>query len=380
MRNNWMYHDQTDVTREDCQQLALQMQPILSPLENKTILVTGAAGFLLGHLVETIADYNMRLADRPIKVIAADNFSTGSQRRLGDLTPEMSVSLLQADITEPLSLNEPVHFIIHGASIASPAIYRQYPFETIWANVDGTRHLLDLAREHPVEGFALMSSSEIYGNPDAASIPTPEDYNGHVSCIGPRACYDESKRLAETLASTAYRKYGLPTKIIRPFNVYGPGLRLDDQRVFPDLLRQAIMGEDLTLLSDGRPTRSFCYVQDAVAAILAVLVKGKAGEAYNIGNGSQEISMSDLAELIAEHVPSTLGLTRPNVIFKQSDDPDYLTDNPDRRCPDLQKVETDCGYSPGVTLREGVVRCLRHYHQRFVEDLAKTQQPVRASA
>jgi dTDP-glucose 4,6-dehydratase/UDP-glucuronate decarboxylase len=220
--------------------------------------------------------------------------------------------------------------------------------------------MLDLAQEHGSKGLLFFSSSEIYGDPDPKFIPTPEDYRGYVSCTGPRACYDESKRLGETLCISFWAQRKVPSKIVRPFNVYGPGQRLNDGRMVPDMMSAALKGGPIVLLSDGRPTRSFCYVRDFISGSLAVLVKGKPAEPYNVGN-AEERSMLEAARLMAE-IAGRPG--RPiEVEFRKSDDAQYLIDNPNRRCPDLTKVKTDVGYEPQVDLRSGLTRTLTYYRE-----------------
>jgi dTDP-glucose 4,6-dehydratase/UDP-glucuronate decarboxylase len=267
------------------------------------------------------------------------------------------MELRQCDASQPFDPGERVDWIIHGASIASPPVYRQYPLETIDVNVNGTRHMLDLLRRGG-SGMLLLSSSEIYGDPDPAHIPTAEDYRGLVSCTGPRACYDESKRLAETLAMTYYRLHSSPVKIIRPFNVYGPGQRLDDGRIVPSLISAAFYRRPIVLYSDGRATRSFCYVRDAIHGMLLVLLSAVAGEAFNVGN-DEEVSVSEAAHIAA-------GLDGPPELpihFEVSGDRDYLSDNPQRRCPDLTKLKNLGGWEPRVKVREGLARTLQSYRE-----------------
>jgi len=189
-------------------------------------------------------------------------------------------------------------------------------------------------------------------------IPTPEDYRGNVSCTGPRACYDESKRLAETLCTTYFRTHRTPVKIMRPFNVYGPGQRLDDQRIMPDLMAAALARRPSVLYSDGRATRSFCYVRDAIRAMLLVLVSDADGEAFNVGN-DEETTMSALAELMA----TVAAPPRLAVEYRVSADKDYLSDNPQRRCPDLSKLRTRTGWRPEVRLADGLARTLASYRE-----------------
>jgi nucleoside-diphosphate-sugar epimerase len=225
--------------------------------------------------------------------------------------------------------------------------------------------LLDYSRRQaekgePIEGLLYYSSSEIYGDPDPAHIPTDETYHGNVSCTGPRACYDESKRYGETLCVNFSRQYDLPIKVARPFNNFGPGLKISDRRVIPDFARDIFAGRDIVMLSDGSPTRTFCYVADAVAGYYRVLVNGRNGEAYNIGVESPEISMLDLAGLLVGLAKRHFNYNR-QVVHQESDAKDYLVDNPNRRCPKIGKARAEIGYSPGIALEEGLKRSLLWY-------------------
>ena len=347
------------IIREDAQDVAKAMAPRLSRAAGDTIVVTGAGGFLCSFLVDCLVAWNDLRIARPMRIVAIDNMLTGLPERLAHLRGRPDVELLKHDITQEWTRPGAADWIVHGASIASPPFYRQYPLETIDANVGGTRRMLDLARERKAKGVLVMSTSEIYGDPPADMIPTPEDYRGNVSCTGPRACYDESKRLAETLAVTYHQLYGVPAKTMRPFNVYGPGQRIDDKRVIPDLMTAALAKQPIVLFSDGRATRSFCYVADAIRGMLAVLLADVAGEAFNVGNDEQEISMGELARLMAG-IASEPPLP---VEHRISGDAHYLTDNPQRRCPVLTKLRS-LGWQPEVTLAEGLARTLRSYSER----------------
>jgi len=261
---------------------------------------------------------------------------------------------IQHDLVIPLSLDEDVAYFVHGASIASPTQYRKFPLQTIDVNVVGTRHLLELARRRQARSFVYLSSSEVYGDPVPEAIPTPESYRGNVSSTGPRACYDESKRLAETLCFTYYREFGLPVIVVRPFNVYGPRMRLDDGRVIPDFVRDALEGSEIRVFSDGRVTRSFCYVSDAITAILLLMVSDVHGEVFNIGN-NEEITIEDLAYKVAR----LFGGRKVRLVTNP--DANYLTDSPRRRCPDITKVCSLINWEPTVTLREGLGRTAKWY-------------------
>jgi dTDP-glucose 4,6-dehydratase/UDP-glucuronate decarboxylase len=346
------------VIHDDLEQVLQRAEPALRRLAGKTVVVAGGAGFLPSYLVDALASANDRLLEDPCRVISIDNLATGVAGRLEHLRGRDDVALVEQDLVQGLSLDERVDYIVHAASIASPSWYRRYPLETIDVNVVGTRRLLELAREQDIAGFLYLSSSEIYGDPPPERVPTTEDYWGHVSSTGPRACYDESKRLAEALCMTYFRLHGTPVKLVRPFNVYGPRLRLDDGRVVPDLIADALNGRPITLYSNGRATRSFCYISDFVTASLLLLVADVAGEAYNVGNDT-ETSIRELAEAIDRASGRGLG-----VRFQTSGDPDYLTDNPNRRSPDLGKVKATVDWSPVVGLDEGLARTYRHYLER----------------
>jgi dTDP-glucose 4,6-dehydratase/UDP-glucuronate decarboxylase len=328
----------------------------LEKLAGTTVLVAGGAGFLPSYLVDALALANERSGLTPSRIVCIDNFKTGVPERLAHLEGRKDVSFVEHDVTDELPGLE-ADYIIHAASIASPTWYRKFPLETIDVNVSGTRRLLELARRTRARGFVYLSSSEIYGDPSADRIPTSEDYRGYVSSLGPRAPYDESKRLAETLCMTYFRSFDVPVTIVRPFNVYGPRLRLDDARIVPDLVSDALAGRPLTLHGDGESRRSFCYVSDAAAAILGVLAAGAPGEAYNVGN-DEEVSIGELAGLVDELSSDRLG-----VRLVRSPDADYLIDDPRRRCPDLTKIKATIGWTPRVPLREGMDRTLRFYRE-----------------
>ena len=353
------------VVERDIEELLSDLKIVLPHFSGTTVLVTGASGFLMSYIVETLLARNERDAGRPCRVIALDNFKTGLPERLAHLDEAKDLRILKHDVSIPLELDEPVDWIVHGASIASPTVYRQFPLETISANVAGTQHLLDLARKHAVRGMIIMSTSEIYGDPDPKFIPTPEDYRGNVSCTGPRACYDESKRMAETLGMTYFRLYRTPVKLIRPFNVYGPGLRLNDQRVLPDFISCVLDNKPIELLSDGTPTRSFCYVSDAMALMMRTLTSDFVGDAINTGNDEVEISMIDLARTVSRTGAAALRRSPIEVRHQVSPDTDYLVDNPQRRCPSLTRARhLFPDWSPKVGLEDGVSRLFHHFIEK----------------
>ena len=233
------------------------------------------------------------------------------------------------------------------------------------ANINGLRNLLDHALKQkdtarPVRGFLFFSSSEIYGDPDPANIPTAEDYRGLVSCTGPRACYDEAKRYGETLCVNFAKQHHIPVKMARPFNNYGPGLKITDGRLIPDFARDILNNRDIVMLSDGSPTRTFCYSADSIQGYLKILVNGGPGEPYNIGTETPEISVADLARTMIAIAKDLFGY-KGQVVFQQAKEAAYLVDNPNRRCPIISKAREQIGYAPAVSLDEGLRRTMLWY-------------------
>ena len=344
------------IIREDAGLVANRMD-CMSEFSGNTVLLTGATGFIGSFLLDIFAEWN-KTVPIPARILAVDNNLVGLSERVAHLRERTDFTFFTHDISKPFKADEPINFIIHCAGVASPSFYRQHPLETIDVNVDGTRRLLELCRTHPVKGMLHLSTSEIYGDPSPDAIPTKEDYRGFVSCTGPRACYDESKRLAEALCVIYHGKYCVPVKVGRPFNVYGPGQRLDDRRIIPDLINSVINNDPIVLFSNGQATRSFCYIRDAAWAMLGVLLRGRPGEAYNIGNDREEVTMLQVAQILKE----VSGYPKP-IEHQASCDLNYLVDNPQRRCPDLSKLKTLGDFVPSVLLREGLARTLQSYRE-----------------
>lgn len=344
------------IIREDVDLIVEYLAERIQEFAGKTMLITGSGGFLCSYFLD-FAQVANEMLSKPFQVVSLDNFLTGWPDRIHHLESSPYIQFIKHDVSKPLEYDGPLDYIIHGASIASPMVYRQYPLETIDVNVNGTWHMLELAKEKSIKSMLFLSSSEVYGDPDPAMVPTSEEYNGNVSCTGPRACYDESKRLGETLCTTYWRKHQVPVKMIRPFNVYGPGQRLDDKRIIPDVMSGALRREPIVLLSNGLATRSFCYVTDAVCGMLEVLLSEHNAEAFNVGN-DQEVTIREVAETAA-----TLDVKPLEVRYETSEDPDYLCDNPNRRCPNLTKLRGLGNWKPTIMLRDGLSRTLRYYRE-----------------
>jgi UDP-glucuronate decarboxylase len=356
-----------DVVRTDLDGLVSAAQEEFASLAGRRVLLTGGAGFLGYYLVQSMLHFNddASVGNR-IQLTVYDNYARGVPRWLTDLSGRADLELVEHDVRNPLPERVgDFQYIIHAAGIASPTYYRLHPIETMDANINGLRYLLDYSKDQqekgsPIEGFLFFSSSEIYGDPQPEFIPTPETYRGNVSCTGPRACYDESKRYGETLCVSFAQVYLLPIKMVRPFNNYGPGLKITDRRVLPDFARDVFSGRDVALLSDGSATRTFCYVADAVTGYIKVLVRGTPGEAYNIGAEKPEISMADIAELVVALASELFGYGG-KVTRQASEESDYLIDNPNRRCPIIEKARSHVGYEPRVELEDGLRRTLMWY-------------------
>ena len=356
-----------DVVRADLEHIVEGAGSELAEVAGSRLLVTGGAGFLGYYLVQAALAWNIGVesAGDRIEVTVVDSFVRGVPEWLAGLARDELV-VIEHDIRRPLpdSIGH-FEYVVHAAGIASPTYYRLHPIETMDANVVGLRHLLDrcvTASEEgrPTKGFLFFSSSEIYGDPLPNDIPTPETYRGNVSCTGPRACYDESKRYGETLCVNFARQHDLAVTIARPFNNYGPGLKITDRRVIPDLARDVLEGRDITLLSDGSATRTFCYASDAVVGYYKVLVRGRPGEPYNVGTEGPEVSMRDLADRIAAQAREELGYAG-RVVHETSSEAEYLVDNPVRRCPVIDKARSELGYEPSVALDDGLARTLVWY-------------------
>lgn len=364
-----------DVINADLDYICENLKSEFPELSGKTLLITGGAGFLGYYLVQAALHWNRLNSDAaPISLMVYDNFMRGVPEWLTALEENPALGVSKYDVVDPLPSDlGDVEYIIHAATIASPIYYRLHPIETMDANVYGLRHLLDYclrqkAKDKPVSGFLFYSTSEIYGDPTPENIPTPETYRGNVSCTGPRACYDESKRYGETLCVNFARQHGLPIRIARPFNNYGPGLKITDRRALPDFARNVLDGEDIVLLSDGAPMRTFCYVADAIVGYYKILTRGRDGESYNIGLDKPEISIRELAERVVSMARDLFDY-QGKLVFKTSDDKEYLTDNPNRRCPVIDKAIDHLDYSPGIQLDEGLKRSLLWYvDNREAED------------
>ncbi len=313
--------------------------------KNKTILVSGGAGFIGSHLSD-------RFIGAGHRVLCVDNLFTGSKDNISHLLSCPGFQFIAHDIVAPLFLEEPIHQIYNLACPASPIHYQHNPVHTIKASTAGMINMLGLARRHGAR-ILQASTSEVYGDPEMH--PQPETYWGNVNPIGPRACYDEGKRCAETLCFDYHRMHDLEIKVARIFNTYGPRMAFNDGRVVSNFIVQALKGEPLTLYGDGNQTRSFCYVDDLVRGLIAMMEtpRGFTGP-VNIGNPG-EYTMKELAACIIRLTDSSSAIT-------------YLPlpeDDPKQRKPDISKAQSVLGWEPTVSLEEGLKRTIENFRKRL---------------
>jgi dTDP-glucose 4,6-dehydratase len=306
-----------------------------------TVVITGAAGFLGSHLCD-------HFLKRDWRVVGIDNFITGEAGNLAHLADDTRFRFLRQDVTKPVEVDDPVDLVLHFACPASPRDYLRHPIHTLKVDSVGTLHTLGLTKAHGAR-YLLASTSEVYGDPQVH--PQPESYWGHVNPLGPRGVYDEAKRFAEAMTMAYHRSHGLDARIVRIFNTYGPRMRAGDGRVIPQFITHALAGLPLPVHGDGRQTRSFCFVDDLVEGIYRLATyDGLAGEVFNLGN-PVEVTLLELAETVASLVGTTLGLV--HLPLPQ--------DDPARRRPDIRKAQTGLGWTPTVSLPDGLRRTLEWF-------------------
>ncbi|MCM5664446.1 UDP-glucuronic acid decarboxylase family protein [Galbibacter mesophilus] len=320
-------------------------------MEKKRILITGAAGFLGSHLCD-------RFINEGMYVIAMDNLITGDLKNIEHLRSNENFEFIHHDVTKYVDVSGPLDYILHFASPASPIDYLKIPIQTLKVGALGTHNLLGLAKDKKAR-ILVASTSEVYGDP--LVHPQTEEYYGNVSPVGPRGVYDEAKRFMESITMAYHRFHDLDTRIARIFNTYGPRMRLNDGRVIPAFIGQALRGEDLTVFGDGSQTRSFCYVDDQVEGIYRLLMSDY-NEPVNIGNPT-EISIKDFAEEIVK-----LTGTDQKIVYKP-----LPQDDPLQRRPDITKAKEILGWEPKVSRSEGMMRTYSYFKNLPEDELYKKE-------
>lgn len=345
-----MNHIANPIVAEDVAHILQQDIP-WTEFNGSTVVISGASGFLPAYIVETLAELNRRGA--AIRIIGLVRTPEKALKRLGHLTAN-GLELLTQDIVQPLRSDLPhADYIIHAASQASPRFYGADPVGTLEANTTGTQQLLRHAHRSNCRAFLFFSSGEVYGAPIDDTRRIVETDYGYLDPAAVRACYAESKRLGETMCVAWHYQHGVPARIVRPFHTYGPGMDLHDGRVFADFVADILAKRDIMLKSDGLAMRPFCYLADATIGFFTALLRGQAGQAYNVGNPEAEISIRDLAHLLVGLFPE-LGLS---VEHHASTLPSggYLQSKVSRSVPSIERM-AGLGWSPSTTLDQGFRR------------------------
>ena len=347
----------SDILSEDLQCIANGLaEHERNALMGRTVFVTGFAGSLGFMLIHFFAQYGQTFGVKHVYTL--DNYIFGKPEWVRTIEEHPLFTIREGDVTrEDFSFAKDADLIFHMASLASPVYYRLHPIETMDADVIGLRRLFDYYYNRNIFNLLFYSTSEVYGDPDPSVVPTPESYWGNVNTSGPRACYDESKRYAETLCYNYYHQKGFPVTVVRPFNSFGPGLRTNDKRAPADFAMNVLNREPIMIYSDGKATRTFCYISDMTLASLKCALYARY-DIFNIGNDNDEITVYELASIYRSVGNSLFGYSG-DIVFREHEDKHYNTDDPQRRCPDLCKIITSLDYLPMVDTHTGVDRYLR---------------------
>jgi nucleoside-diphosphate-sugar epimerase len=331
-----------------------------SSFYNKTILITGANGFLPAYLVESLLYLNFIDPKNNVKVVALVRSLKNAYSRFSEYVNNPHLEFLEQDVCEPILKKMNVDYVIHAASQASPKFYGVDPVGTLSANVIGTINLLNFSKLNNVKSFLYFSSSEVYGELSSSQMPAKEDVFGHINPTNVRSCYAESKRMGENICVSYHHQYNVPVKIVRPFHTYGPGMKLDDGRVYADFVSDILNNKDICMLSDGSATRAFCYLTDATIGFLKVLIEGTNGEAYNVGNPNEEYSILELAEIIVNIYPEKK--LKVNKLIKKEDN-NYLKSLVNRNSPDISKINRLLNWEPNVKSEIGFKRVIESFNK-----------------
>jgi nucleoside-diphosphate-sugar epimerase len=307
-------------------------------------------------MVETLLFLNRSVLSKPARVVALVRNLERVRERFAAHLDDPNLEIMVQNVSEPLVSPRAFDYIIHAASQASPLFYRTDPVGTLSPNVLGTYHLLDLARQHPVRGFLFFSSGEIYGIIGDGTRPIAEHDGGFLDPTDLRSCYGESKRMGETMCVAWAQQFGVPTRIVRPFHTYGPGMRLDDGRVFADFVRDILKGGPIVLQSDGRARRSFCYLADATLGFFTVLLKGETGGAYNVANPGGECSIAELADRLAATFASEGITVERRVRTSAAYSPSPIAST----VPNIDKLKA-LNWNPVCTIEKGFQRTVASY-------------------
>ena len=331
----------------DIEEITKSLEIKIDLLNNKKIIVSGAFGFIGKYILQTLINLKQK-NNLNLDIYAIDNFIT-SNKSSKEYFENNNINCIDHDINKKLNIDTNFDYIICLAGIASPYYYNKFPIETLNVSINGLKNMFDL--NHNLNSkFIYFSSSEIYGDPPSNQIPTKESFRGNVTSVGPRSCYDESKRVGETICYINSNFFNKNTAIIRPFNVYGPGMSFKDYRIIPNITRALLFNEQLKVYDKGNQTRTYCYVTDAITGFLKVVFKEENFSIYNIGNDKGEISVLDLVKTTEKVMETKLNYTTTKY------PKEYPPDEPQRRCPDITNARINLHYSPKISLEEGLRR------------------------
>ena len=325
--------------------------------KDKTILISGANGFLPAYIVKSLLFLNEINKDYNVNVIGLVRNKKKAEVKFIEYLNNKNFILIEQDVCNEINIKEKIDFIIHAASQASPKFYGIDPVGTLKANVVGTINLLELARKNNIESFLYFSSGEVYGILPEDKIPIKEDSYGYVNPCDVRSCYAEGKRMGENICVSYYHQYKIPIKIVRPFHTFGPGMQLDDGRVYADFVKNILQNAPIQLQSDGSAIRAFCYLTDATIGFIKVLLDGINGEAYNVGNPEGEKSILELAKILVN-----LPLNKNTEIkyLSTKNDNNYMKSPINRNSPNIDKMK-DLGWNPKINVQEGFTRTIESY-------------------
>ena len=325
-------------------------------LDNKNILIIGGFGFIGKYLLNTLIFIRDNLNIK-INITVLDNFITSNKEQI-EYFSKFNIKCIEHDILLKFKSNVVFDYVAFLAGIASPYYYNKFPMETLELSVIGLKNSFEI-NHHENTKYIFFSSSEIYGDPDDKNIPTKEIYRGNVSTVGPRSCYDESKRLGETICYIKSTKENFKTAIIRPFNVYGPGMLEDDYRIIPNILKCIKNNQSLDIYDTGIQTRTYCYIADAINGFIRVFLNEKNFSIYNIGSDSEEINVLQLVKKFEE-------ATKIKIKYNLIPYPNfYPSDQPQRRKPDISAAKKDLNYYPKYTLEKGILALFNWYKEQI---------------
>ncbi len=327
----------------------------LKKFKNRTILITGANGFIGSFLVKFFLHLNEKL-NYKIKLITLVYPNNSHSQKTAPLSKKNKIKILKRDLTKKIKVNSKIDYVFHLASITSPAEISHNPIQSLRVNILGTLNVLEALKNKKIKKFLYFSSSAVYGTPDKAHIPIPETFNGNVSPILSRSSYAEAKRAAESLTQAYFSQYKLSINILRPFHIYGPTMDLKKDNALNYFLNCGIKNKNIILNSSGQETRSFSYITDAISIALLAALTDKSGEAFNVGNEKSEIKIIDLAKLVAKIFDDKIKIN-----INSGKKGNFLKEKLTRNVPDMEKVRKVLGFSSKIGLEKGLIRTIKGY-------------------